>query len=172
MHAPGLDGELLDRTLGAALRNLRSVQLAERAALLTRLAVDELRRVACGIYPAVLSDGGLAAALLDVAESSVDLAIELHSVPQGRYSRTVETTAYLVVAAAAQDARSGQAGTLRVFGEERAGAMNLELIDDSGCNRASATRALDDQVRALSGVLDVERSSDGTVVRLRLPCAS
>jgi len=163
---------LLVRMLSVQSQDVRAVQLAERAALLTRLAVDELRRVARGIYPAVLSDGGLAAALLDVAESSVDLAIQLRSVPQGRYSRTVETTAYLVVAAAAQDARSGQAGTLRIFGEERAGALHLELLDDSACDRTAAVRALDDQVRALSGVLDVERCSDGTVVRLRLPCAS
>ena len=235
VHAPGLDGASLDRTLGAALRlalaneqlraanlaelaELRSssvriveraererrrlernlhdgaqqrlvslallvrmlpvqspdtgaVQLVERAALLTRLAVDELRRVARGIYPAVLSDGGLAAALLDVAESSVDLAIQLRSVPQGRYSRTVETTAYLVVDAAAQDARSGHAGTLRIFGEERDGALHLELLHDSACGRTAAVRALDDQVRALSGVLAVERRCAGTVVRLRLPCA-
>jgi len=149
-----------------------TARLAERAAVLTRLAVDELRRVARGIYPAVLSDGGLAAALLDVAESSVDLAVELRSVPQRRYTRTVETTAYLVVAAAASDARAGHANALRVCAEERAGAVHLELVDDSRCGRTSAVRELDDQVRALSGALDVERGLGGTTVRLRLPCAS
>jgi len=163
---------LLVRMLLVQSSDVRAVQLAERAALLTRLAVEELRRVARGIYPAVLSDGGLAAALHDVAESSVDLPIQLRSVPQGRYSRAVETTVYLVVAAAAKDARSGRAGSLRIVGEERAGALHLELLHDSPCDRAVAVRELDDQVRALSGVLDVERSSDGTVVHLRLPCAS
>lgn len=163
---------LLVRMLATQSTDASTARLAERAAVLTRLAVDELRRVARGIYPAVLSDGGLAAALLDVAESSVDLAVELRSVPQRRYTRTVETTAYLVVAAAASDARAGHANALRVCAEERAGAVHLELVDDSRCGRTSAVRELDDQVRALSGALDVERGLGGTTVRLRLPCAS
>ncbi len=163
---------LMVRRLQTHATSQRATALTARAAVLTQVTVDELRRVARGIYPAVLADGGLAGALLEIAESSIDLSVEVGRVPRQRYPRTVETTAYLVAVAAAADARAGQASWLQVSGTERDGRLQLDLEHDALRDASAAVRGLDDQVRALSGELDVERHGDGTTVRLRLPCGS
>ena len=55
----------------------------DRAQRLTRSTVEELRRIARGIYPAVLADAGLTGALHELAESSTDLAVRVEGVPDG-----------------------------------------------------------------------------------------
>jgi len=149
-----------------------ALALARRAEALTDATVQELRRVAHGIYPAVLSDAGLSGAVLDLAESSVDVAVCVDGIPSSRYSGTVETTAYLAVAAAIADARSRGASVLSVDGREHAGALVLDLQDDAGVATSHAVLDLADQVGALAGVLAVEPRCGGTRVHLELPCGS
>jgi signal transduction histidine kinase len=166
---------LLVRMLAArvdAAGNTEDAACAARAVALTRTTVEELRRVARGIYPAVLADAGLAGAAADLAESSTDLAITVDALPRARYTGTVETTAYLVVAAAIADARRRGAGHLRVSGGETGGTLRVEVTDGAAPGSRPAVTDLGDQVRALAGELVVEPHDGGTRVRLELPCAS
>jgi signal transduction histidine kinase len=146
--------------------------LAARAETLTRAALEELRRVARGIYPAVLADAGLAGALLDLAQTSTDVVVAVDHVPQKRYQGTVESTAYLVVAAALTDARTRAAGELTVSVAERAGQLTLDVLDDAPPAPTHRADELQDQVHALSGVLQVRRGQGGAHVRVELPCGS
>jgi signal transduction histidine kinase len=148
------------------------LDLAVRAESLIKSTLEELRRVARGIYPAVLSDAGLAGAVLDLAESSTDVAIRVRQVPEGRYKGTVETTAYLVVAAAAADARSRSATTMSISAIDRDGMLVVDICDDGPPAPDGVTAHLADQVGALGGRVLVQPDPPGTRVRLELPCGS
>jgi signal transduction histidine kinase len=150
-----------------------SLTLARRAAMLTDATVEELRRVARGIYPAVLSDAGLSGALLDLAESSTDIAVRVNGIPSARYGGTVETTAYLTAVAALANARRCDASVLNVSGCEHDGVLVLDLHDDATA-RTRHHPALDlaDQVEALGGTLAAEPRCGGSRVHLELPCGS
>jgi signal transduction histidine kinase len=166
---------LLVRMLAARadiIGNVEDTACAGRAVALTRAAVEELRRVARGIYPAVLADAGLAGAVADLAESSTELAVTVDVLPSARYTGTVETTAYLVIAAAIAEARNAGAEHLRVSGAETGGRLRVELADGAAPGPRSAVTQLGDQVRALAGELVVEPHGSGTRVRLELPCVS
>jgi signal transduction histidine kinase len=146
--------------------------LAAQAIVHVRSAVEELRRVARGIYPAVLSDAGLHGAVQDLAESSTDLAVVVDTLPARRYTGAVETTAYQVVAAAIAEARRCGASKVRVRGEEHAGVLRVELIADCASDPRSTLHSLTDQVVALSGRLVVEAPDGGNRVLMELPCGS
>ena len=92
--------------LAALLYRLRALARAAsdpglvRATAIVEAALDELRVVAHGIYPAVLDHAGLTAALTTLAETA-ELPVELdNNLPSRRYPALVERTAYLVVAEA------------------------------------------------------------------------
>ena len=63
----------------------------------TATAIDELRELAHGIYPAVLTDEGLAAAVEVLTERS-PIPITMVHVPEERFPSPVEATAYFVIA--------------------------------------------------------------------------
>ena len=157
-------------SLALMVRMLPRGALSERAEALTRSAVAELRRVARGIYPAVLADSGLAGALLDLAESSVDLPIVLDGLPATRYTGPMETTAYLVAEAAVSDARRRGATRFDVRAGDGVGRLCLDLHHDRP--PGEAVTPLADQVRALGGDLTVRSEPGGTWIRVELPCGS
>ncbi len=84
----------------------------------------------------------------------------------------METTAYLVVAAAIAEARRLGAGHLRVSGGEIGGTLRVDLQDGAPPGSRPVVTDLGDQVRALAGELVVEPHRGGTRVRLELPCVS
>lgn len=94
--------------LALAMRLLRSrsttaknhLDLAESE---VREAIDDLRRVASGLYPVVLRDSGLAAAFAALAERRL---LRIGDVPETRYPATVESTAYRLVALASEGSPS------------------------------------------------------------------
>lgn len=161
---------LLMRMLGNRAADGPRRALAERAQVLTRAALDELRRVARGIYPAVLADTGLSGAVLDLAQTSTDVAVVIDDLSRNRYPGMVESTAYLVIAAALEDARERRAGSLAVSVSDSQGALTVALCSPGSAGELS--QELHDQVGALLGELQVRPSSVGTRVRLVLPCAS
>ena len=164
---------LLVRMLGQRLNGNGQPGLAARAEALTLATVEELRRVARGIYPAVLADAGLSGAVLDLAESSTDLPVSLDTLPPGQYTGPVETTAYLVIAAAIAEARRRDATQVSVSGHERDDRLVIDVRDDATPGHRPAVTELADQVRALAGELVVEPENGGrTRVRLELPCGS
>ncbi len=147
--------------------------LLRRADQLVATTLDDLRQLARGIHPAALTDGGLIAAVSDLAETSTDLAIRLDALPPGRYPPGIEAAAYLVVNESVADARRRAATTLSVCAGVRGGTLVVELVDDGPQSAAGhATTDLDDRVGALGGRLMVAATGTGTRVCLELPCAS
>jgi signal transduction histidine kinase len=139
-------------------------------------AVTELRELAHGVHPAVLTDEGLTAALrLLAARSTVPVTIA--ATPDRRLPPEIEAAAYYVAAEALTNA-SKHAGASRVTisAERHNGTLVVEVADD-GCGGADPSgaglRGLADRVEAHGGRLHVEsRAGQGTHVVGEIPCAS
>jgi signal transduction histidine kinase len=124
-------------------------------------AVGELRELAHGIHPVLLSDEGLAAAVEALAEAT-PAPLRIGAMPQERFPAAVETAAYLVVAEAAK------AGAARVSATRRDGAL---LVDVETEAEPQGLVELEDRVGALDGRLAVERAPGGGVrIRAEIPC--
>ncbi|MEU0883373.1 ATP-binding protein [Lentzea sp. NPDC005914] len=128
-------------------------------------ALDELRELARGIYPVLLTDAGLGPALLSLVERSVVPAV-LVGVPQERLSPVAERTCYFVVAEALTNAaKHSQAREVRIEVTCANGLVAVEVSDD-GVGGAAGLRGLDDRVAALGGRLTVHSPvGEGTTVR-------
>jgi signal transduction histidine kinase len=149
------------------------VQAGEQA----RAALAELRALIRGIYPQVLTDLGLPAAVAELAEGcGLPLTITL-DVPD-RLPSTVESTAYFVVAEALSNtARHAEATRIWVTGAIAERTLTIEIRDDGvgGADPAAGTglTGLADRVDAHGGTLTVSSPRGGpTVLRLELPCSA
>jgi signal transduction histidine kinase len=155
---PAATGELLDEAM------------EELAA-----ATGELRELARGIHPVVLSDRGLAAALGGLAERS-PVPVRIVETPDERLPAPVESATYFVVAEALTNvARYADArgATVRVGRVD--GFVEVEIRDDGvgGADPGAGTglRGLEDRVAALDGSFGVRSSAGaGTTVEARIPC--
>jgi signal transduction histidine kinase len=141
-------------------------------------ALAELRELARGIHPAILSDRGLEPALdaLATRVTGVPVACEV-DLPQ-RPPPPVEAAAYFVAAEALTNvlkyARAERA-SVRAFTED--GHVVVEVQDDgvggADATRGSGLRGLHDRVGALDGTLAViSAPGEGTLVRARIPAAA
>jgi signal transduction histidine kinase len=128
-------------------------------------ALDELRQLAHGIYPAILNEAGLAPALASLADVA-PLPVEVGDVAGERYPAAVETAAYLLVAEALQDA-AGRGASHAVVSVARDVGRLVVTVEDDGTDRTSPMVQLADRVGALEGELTVEP----TRLRAELPCA-
>jgi signal transduction histidine kinase len=137
----------------------RARQLVDDALEHAQAAIGDLRELAAGIHPSVLTDRGLPAAL-ETLGSRAPVPVELITQLPDRLPMSVETTAYFLVAEALTNvgkyARASRASvTARVAGDE----LDIEVLDDGvgGANPAagSGLRGLADRVAALQGTLDV-----------------
>ncbi len=137
----------------------RARQLVDDALEHAQAAIGDLRELAAGIHPSVLTDRGLHAAL-ETLGSRAPVPVELVTQLPERLPMSVETTAYFLVAEALTNvgkyARASRASvTVRVAGDE----LDIEVLDDGvgGANPAagSGLRGLADRVAALQGTLDV-----------------
>lgn len=144
---------------------------SELAALLVstgeeaRTALDELRQLAHGIYPAVLTEAGLGAALATLAETA-PLPVELGDTPSGRYAAPVETAAYVTVAEAIEDAAARGATFVSV--ETRQEDDQLVVVaEDDGEGRSFPMIRVSDRVGALGGRVDASPMT----LRAEIPCA-
>jgi PAS domain S-box-containing protein len=137
-------------------------------------ALEELRELARGIHPAVLTDRGLAAAVESlVARTPLPVEVEL---PEERLPAAVEAALYYVVSESlANVVKYAGATSIRVSiavdGDE---TVTTEVSDDGvgGADpaRGSGLRGLADRVEALDGLLEVESPvGGGTRVRVDLP---
>jgi PAS domain S-box-containing protein len=137
-------------------------------------ALEELRELARGIHPAVLSDRGLSAALEALAgRAPVPVAVE---VPSDRLPEPVEAAAYYVISESlANVAKYAEASAVEVRVTRRNGRAIVEVADDgvggADPTRGSGLRGLADRVEALDGVLQVESTPGaGTRIRAEIPC--
>jgi signal transduction histidine kinase len=141
-----------------------------------RAALEELRDLARGIHPPILTDRGLEAAITALAaHSPVPVAVSVGVA--SRPTATVETAAYFVVAEALANAIK-YAGANRI--EIRIWRTNGTLVaevEDDGAGGAdpegSGLTGLRQRVAALDGMFTVESPTGGpTKVRAELPCGS
>jgi signal transduction histidine kinase len=140
-------------------------------------AMVELRNLARGIHPAVLSDRGLDAALSSLAgRAPVPVSVEVR-VPE-RPPAAIETTAYFVVAEALTNiAKHSGASRAAVTVARQNGHLKVEVTDD-GIGGADATRGIGltglvDRVTAVDGTVRLSSPVGGpTILTVELPCAS
>lgn len=140
-------------------------ELVSRAAVEIDRALGELRELAEGIYPVVLTEAGLATAL----ESLVDAApipVELGELARGRYPAPVETSAYYAVQEAIYDAAIREATFVRVT-TSIAEDILVVSVEDDGARRAGPLVHVADRVGAHGGSVDVGMNA----IRAELPCA-
>ena len=157
----------------ATTRELLDTAAGEAAAALT-----ELRDLARGIHPAVLTETGLAGGVRALAERS-PVPVTVAAVPTDRYPTTVEITAYFLVGEALTNVSKhapGAAATVTIVDCD--GGLDIEIADDGpgGATGGSTLRAgsglggLADRVAAAGGRLEVRSpASGGTAVRAWLP---
>ncbi len=138
------------------------------------LALGELRELARGIHPAILSDRGLGAALEALA-GRAPIAVELAAVPEDPLPEAIEAAAYFVVAEALTNvvkyAHASQA-TVRV--SRNNGHAVVEVADDgiggADPGRGSGLRGLADRVSALDGSMELDSpAGSGTRLRAEIP---
>jgi signal transduction histidine kinase len=126
-------------------------------------ALDELRDLAHGIYPASLADAGLSIALQGLAETA-RLPVELGQLPRDRYPPAVETAAYVAAAEAIEDAARRRATFAELRVQRENGLLVVE-VDDDGVAHDSPLTGLADRVGALGGRIELGR----TTLRAELP---
>ena len=139
----------------------------DAAGLELREALGELRELARGIYPAVLTDEGLGAAIQALAEEAT-VPVMIDGLPTERLPPAVEAAGYFLVAEVIRRAvtsmvnvsvRCSEGGLLVEM--DSAGTLTGDLVD------------LEDRIGALDGELAVVHSATGhTTIRAEIPCVS
>jgi signal transduction histidine kinase len=139
-------------------------------------SLEELRAVARGIHPAVLTGHGLAVALEQVA-ARASVPVRLAVVPDGRFPEQVEVAAYYVVAESLTNVdKHACASRASVQIGQVSDDLVVEVVDDgiggADSEQGSGLRGLADRVEALGGRLRVwTPRGGGTRVRAEIPCA-
>ncbi len=151
--------------------------LVEQAHEDSKQALAELRNLARGIHPAILTDRGLDAALSALAARSpvpVEISVDLEERPPV----AIESTAYFVVAEALTNATKHASATRLTVRVTRAGGDVVVEIEDNGSGGAriesgGGLEGLTTRVATVDGTLTVSSPTGGpTIVRGELPCAS
>jgi signal transduction histidine kinase len=158
---------------------------AQERALLDQLgtevehAIDDLRMVAHGIYPQVLSTAGVGAALAAVARRS-PLRVTIHDGWSGRHAEQVEATVYFCCVECLQNAAKHGGPDVRatVRLTERSGRVGFVVEDDgpgfdpSAVTGSSGLTNLLDRVSALGGTLEIDSAPGrGTRISGGIPAA-
>jgi signal transduction histidine kinase len=169
--------------LGLALRLTRpqpgSAAAARLVALIgqadrdLRLAIGELRELAHGIYPAVLAEEGLAAAVEALTEAS-PVPVTLGRPTQQRLPPPVEAAGYFLIAEATHLAAQAGATGVTMEAEQADDRLIVTIAADGASGRELAPGLSDvsDRVGAMGGQLRVEDTADGAVsIRAEIPCA-
>ena len=150
---------------------------AELDDILTELrdGLVELRELARGLHPAVLSDRGLEGALASLAHHAglpVELRIEL---PQRPLATSIETAAYFTVSEALTNvARYAHATHAWIDIDQHEGYLGVEVGDDgeggAGLRPGCGLQGLRDRIAAVNGTLTIDsQPGTGTILRARLP---
>jgi signal transduction histidine kinase len=143
----------------------------------TQSALDELRSLAHGIYPALLSGGGLCDALAAACRRAA-LPTELHADGIRRYPPELEAAVYFCCLEALQNAAkyAGGGASARVTLWEEAGGLLFEIRDDgAGFDAAHSSSGvgltnMNDRLGAVGGRLDIESElGQGTLIRGAVP---
>jgi signal transduction histidine kinase len=170
-------------SLGLELRLAQGMvpaELAELEAEIGRVAdelggvVEDLREIARGIHPAILSEGGLGPALRTLARRAA-IAVELEVAVIGRLPEPIEVAAYYVVSEALTNAtKHAHASVVWVAVGERDDRLHLSIRDDGAGGadpaRGSGLIGLRDRAEALGGSIQVSSPpGQGTLILVQLP---
>jgi signal transduction histidine kinase len=139
-------------------------------------AREDVLHFAHGVHPRALTDGGLGAALAQLAATAaLDVSV---STPDGRFAPAQEAAAFFVCSEALVNAaKHSGAGQVTITVAARGGRLRV-LVDDDGAGGAdpahgSGLRGLADRVEALGGTLRVDSPrGGGTRVEAELPIGS
>jgi signal transduction histidine kinase len=151
------------------------IELLERTRSDLADALAELRELARGIHPSLLTDRGLKAALEALA-SRAPMPVELAMVPDERLPDGVEAAAYYLVAEALTNvAKYAQASMASVRVVRENGHVIVEVSDDgiggADSHRGSGLRGLTDRIEALDGRLELHSPPGaGTRIWAEIPC--
>jgi signal transduction histidine kinase len=169
-------------TLALALQMARArvdddaalAQMLDRAGSELEHGLAELRELARGIHPTVLTEDGLSAAIAVLTErSAVPVTAD---VPDRRFEPDIESTAYYVVAEALTNvAKYAPAASASIMVEYEPGSLRIVVRDDGPGGAASSPgsglQGLADRVAAVGGQLMVDSPAGvGTTVRAVIPC--
>jgi PAS domain S-box-containing protein len=152
----------------------RARELRKQAAELATSGVAELRRLAAGIHPAVLTDHGLKPAIEALA-ARLPLPVSVRGDLAERLPAPVEASVYFFVSEAltnvVKHAKADDA-TVRLGGEK--GCLTVEVRDDgvggAQVSDGSGLPGLDDRIAALDGTLELRSPpGGGTLLRARIP---
>jgi PAS domain S-box-containing protein len=169
----------LSLSLRLALGKLDADPAAARAILTGAadelgLALDELRELARGLHPAVLSDRGLRPAV-EMLAGRAPVPVEIEEIPDERLPEPVEAASYYLIAEALTNvAKYAQASVVRVRVARDESGVAVEVSDDGVGGAApgdgSGLRGLADRVEALGGSLEVRSPAGaGTSLRAEMP---
>jgi signal transduction histidine kinase len=149
--------------------------LIESASKEAKEALIELRELARGIHPAVLTETGLAGAIEALVERS-PAVVTIAAAPSERFPAAIEATAYFVVSEAlANVAKHVPSGSAEVVVRRLPGHLKV-LVSDDGAGGASpehgtGLRGLADRVASVGGVLHLDSPpGGGTRLEADIPC--
>jgi len=136
-------------------------------------AIEELRNLARGLHPTLLTDLGLAAAVRSAALRTT-IPVVIVDIPDVRTDELVEVAAYFVFSEAVTNAqRHSGAESIRVSGRFSPDAMCIEIADDGrGCadDQGSGIQGMRDRVESFGGTLTVDSPAGiGTRIVATIP---
>ncbi|TCC59664.1 hypothetical protein E0H73_23870 [Kribbella pittospori] len=139
------------------------------------VSLDELRDVARGIHPAVLTGHGLAVALESLAAQAA-VPVELEVAVDGRLTERIEVAAYYVVSESLTNiAKHAHATVASIHVTRSADTVVVEVVDDgvggADTERGTGLRGLADRVEAVGGRLRIwSPAGHGTRLEAEFPC--
>jgi signal transduction histidine kinase len=170
-------------TLALELEAVKTAVSSERPDLLAQLshvedglraALDELREIARGVHPAILSNGGLRPALKSLARRST-VPVQLELAPMNRFPEPVEVAVYYTVSEAlANTVKHAYASFVHINVMVLDHVLHLTVRDDGAGgadpNRGSGLVGLTDRVETLGGTITVQSPPGaGTSLHVELP---
>jgi len=139
-----------------------------------KLALEELRELARGLHPAILTERGLAPALQSIANRA-PFKVAISGVPNERLPAVIEAAIYYLVAETLTNtAKHAGASQAEVQLSATGDTVTVEIRDDGSggaqLSPGSGIRGLADRIEALGGRFDLRSPvGAGTVVRAELP---
>lgn len=150
-----------------------AADLLDQATVELQTAIGEVRGLARGVHPTILTEAGLGAAVDALAERApVPVAVDIED---RRYDPQLEATAYFVIAEALTNvARYASATEARVLVRETVEELIVSVSDDgrggADPTAGSGLRGLQDRVAAMDGSLSIDSpAGGGTMIRASLP---
>jgi len=168
--------KLLEQTAGADAD--RDRQIAATLGSQANAALEDLRDLARGIYPPLLADKGLAAAL-EAQSRKAAVPTEVDADGVGRYPREIESTVYFCVLEALNNvAKYAGAMSARITLAQEDGHLSFQVRDDGGgfdvaeARDGTGLQGMADRLDAVGGSLTiVSAPGDGATVAGRVPVA-